>query len=363
MTTGFEALIFLVSVGAITGERKMDRPVTIKDLAKDLNVSVTTISKALNNHPDISSKRKREIVDYAAKVNYTPNMAARNFRKQSSVLVGVIIDDNANYYNARVIKGIEICLFRGGYHPIIINHGGDAEKELTMVKELHRLNVAGVLICPAPGSERSRDYLKEAGIPYVLINRYIDRDEDSQVVVDHENAAYTGVNYLATYGLKKIFFLNYIPEISTSKDKLSGYKKALNENNIEFDPEYVIENCLTHIDGYETMNRILCGHAPPFSIFCENDYLALGALCLLQERGYLSPDTVPVLGMGDFDILSFVKPRLSTIGVPKYRLGYKASEILIELINRKLNSEATDDEPPEDIRVVMNAEMIIRETC
>jgi len=341
----------------------MDRPVTLKDLAKELNVSITTVSKAINNHPDISEKRKREILSYAQEANYVPNAIAKNLRKQSSALVGIVLNDNANPNNARVIKGIELCLSENGYHAIIMNNGESVEKEMVLVKELLSLNVAGVLLCPASGNSKSSEFLKKAGIPCVLINRYISRDNDSYVIIDDESAAYSAVRYLTTYGNKKIFFLNYLSMVSTSKGRLEGYKKALADNNIKFNTEYVIDNCLNQAHGYETMNRILGKHSPPFSVFCYSDYIAIGALCALQERGFQSPGDTPVMGMDDLDILSFVKPRLSTIAIPKLRLGYRAAELLIELMNWKLDGNVLSDVFLENKRIVMDTEMIIRETC
>lgn len=339
----------------------MKNEITLKDIAEAIGVSVTTVSKALNNHPDISKKRKAEIKEYAKKHNYIPNEMAKYFRKKKSKLIGIVLPDNANPYNARIIKGIESGLYEAGYHCIIMNNNENIEKEMEIVRMLRSLNVAGVLIAPAKGNKEGCNYLKDAGIPYVLINRYLGRDQDAYVVIDDEYATYNATEYLATYQ-NKIFFLNYLPEISSSKNKLKGYKRALKDNNMTFSNEYVFESCLGQADGYSTTAQILQHYSPPFSILCHSDYVAIGVLCALQERGYQTPADVAVMGNGDIDILSFVKPRLSTVAVPKYRLGYKGAEILLNLIKQKSSKQYLDTKFLKTQQIVMNTEIIIRET-
>lgn len=340
----------------------MSQGITLKDIARDLHVSVTTVSKAMNNHPDISAKRKQEILDYAKKMNYIPNEMAKSFRKRKSNLIGLVLPDNANLYNARIIKGIEAGLSAADYYCIVVNNGENPDKELEMVKELCSLNVAGVLIAPAQGNSRSCEYLKNANIPYVLVNRYLKKDEDAYVVVDDDYAAYNATDYLATYQ-NPIFFLNYLPEVSSSIERLNGYKRALAANNIAFDSGLVIHSCIDQTDGYEKTARILQQYTPPFSVLCYSDYIAIGVLCALQERGFHSPADVPVMGNDDNDLLSFVKPRLSTVAVPKYRLGLKAAEMILELIERKNKKMPFDKAFLATKQIIKRTEIIIRETA
>jgi DNA-binding LacI/PurR family transcriptional regulator len=340
----------------------MEQRITLKDIAKDLNVSITTVSKALNNHPDISKKRKKEILDYARQNHYIPNEIARSFRRRKSTLIGIILTDNTNPYNARIIKGIEAGLSDFGYHGIIMNNGEDVEKEMELVKELRSMNVAGILLAPARCNKKSCEYLASYGIPYVLVNRYLDKGQDAYVIIDDEYAAYSATSYLATYQHEKIFFLNYLPEVSSSADRLNGYKRAIEANDLSFCPDYVIDSCVDPTDGYEATIRILAKHAPPFSVLCYNDYIATGVLCAIQERGFQSPSDVVIMGNDDIDILSFVKPRLSTVAVPKYRLGFKCAEIIEDLITRKQDGLPFDAAYMETKRVIKKTEIIIRET-
>ena len=326
--------------------------VRLKDIADALNVSITTVSKALNGHPDISEARRKEILEYAERFNYVPNQVARSFRQQRTRIVGIILSDNSNPYNARIIRGIEETLSSKGYYTIIMNNQEDPEKEMKLVSELLGLNVAGVLLTPAAGNRKSCELLRKFNIPYVLVNRYINEKEDTYVVVDDRKAAYLGTKHLSSFCYDKVFFLNFLSSVSSSKNRLKGYKDALKEANIEMDESWVIPECKNQLDGYKAMLKIL-ENKPPFSVLCYSDYIAIGAICALQERLIRIPEDVAVMGTDDIDILSFVKPRLTTVGVPKLRLGIKCAELLIDLIKKKECKER---------RIVMKPELIIRET-
>ncbi len=331
----------------------MNKPVRLKDIAEGLNVSIMTVSKAINGHPDISEKRRTEILEYVKSVNYVPNQVAKNFRQQKTKTVAIILSNNSNPYNARIIRGIEETLSSKGYYTVIMNSQEDAKKELKLVKELRGLNVAGVLLTPAAGNKKSCEFLRQFNIPYVLVNRYIQENEDTYVVIDDKKAAFLATRHLCSFNYDKVFFLNYLSSVSSTQNRLLGYQEALAKCDVEADESWVISDCVNQLDGYEAMKKILEKNKPPFSVLCYSDYIAIGAICALQEREIRIPDDVAVMGNDDIEILSFVKPRLSTIGVPKLRLGSRCAELLIDLIEKK---------DIEEKRILMKPELIIRET-
>lgn len=340
----------------------------LKDLAKELGVSITTVSKALNNHPDISAKRKKEILDYAKKVNYHPNQVAKNFRQQKTTLIGIVVSNSANPYYARVIRGIEEVFTKAGYYTIIMNTHEDAKHEQFLINQLIGLNVAGVLLTPASGNTESRALLKKCGIPYVLVDRYLEEENDMYVVLDDFKAAYIATKYLCGYQNEKIFLLNYLPEVSSAKNRLAGYKKALKEEEVYFDESCIINGCTDQEEGYEAMKTILDTEKVPFSVLCYSDYVAIGAMCAIQERGYRTPYDVALIGTDDIESISFMKPRLTTVAVPKLRLGKRSAELLIEMLkdkNHKCNSNNDSCENPKEKEehIVMKPELIIRETA
>ena len=337
----------------------MANEIRLKDLAAAMGVSITTVSKALNGHPDISEKMRNQIVAYAREVNYVPNQVAKSFRQQRTNIIGVILNDNANPYNARMMRGIEMQLTAHGYSPIFMDNHDDGNTELELVRSLKALNAAGVLLTPAARDEQSLALLREFHIPYVLTRQYLSAEQDPYVVVDDELAGYTATRYLLTYCNPKIFFLNATETISSAQNRLNGFRRALAERGMEPEADWIIPDCRNPQDGYNAMRKILEVHRPPFSVLCFSDYIATGTICALQERRIRIPYEVAVMGTDNIDILSFVKPRLSTLDLPKKRLGMKAAEILIDIIEHNHDGETTE----ANRQYVFKPELIVRETC
>ena len=333
----------------------MKKAVTLKDLATILNTSVTTISKALSNHPDISEKRRLEIVSLAEELNYIPNAMAKSLRNQRTKFIGLIVGDNSNPYFARVVKGVEERLTTEGYHTLIFNSNEKPETEMELVKELRSLNVAGVILTPAAGNGESSKLLQEYGIPYVLANRYIDKHTDNYVVVNDEKASYLATDYLSKYNHEKIFFLNFIDKVSTAVDRCCGYEKALIKKGYTPHPDWIISGCINQDDGYRVMKSLIKKNKLPFSVLCYSDYIALGAISALNEQGIKIPEEVAIMGIDDIDILSYMHPGLTTVHIPKCELGRKSADLLIKIIRGK--------EEAYERQIILQPNLIIRETA
>ena len=337
----------------------MQEKVRLKDLAEKLNISITTVSKALNGHPDISEKRRKEIIEYAASVNYVPNQVAKNFRQQRTNTVGIILSDNAYPYNSRMLHGMEETLAASGYYPIFVDSHQDARRELELIRSLHALNVGGVLLTPSHNGRESCDLLTNFQIPYVLARGYIDPDQDAYVVVDDRMVSYMSVKYLSSYDGNKIFFINSMERLPSAQNRLLGYRQALADYGIKEEDDWVIQNCIGQQGGYEVMKQLLRRHKPPFSVICYSDYVATGMICALQERKIQIPSEVAIMGADNIAILSYVKPRLTTIDLPKKRLGQRAAEVLVEMIEHPSNDAPIDF---SKMRCVFQPRLIIRET-
>ncbi len=333
----------------------MKRAVTLKDLAERLNTSVTTISKALNDHSDISENRKREIKRLAEEMNYIPNAMAKNLRSQKTNFVGLIIGDNSNPYFSRIVKGVEERLTTEGYHTLVFNSSENPAKEIEFINELRSLNVAGVIITPAAGNQESSKLLQKFGIPYVLVNRYINKNTDNYVIVDDEKAAYLASKHLTKYKHEKIFYLNFIDKVSTARERLRGYKKALKASGISPKQDWVINGCVNQTDGYKIMKNLLDKYELPFSVLCYSDYIALGTIRAINERDIKMPDEVAIMGIDDIDIASFIRPKLSTVHIPIGELGRKSADILMDIISEKDN--------PIMRQVILQPSIVIRDTA
>lgn len=340
----------------------MANEIRLKDLALALGVSITTVSKALNGHPDISEKTRNQIVAYANEVNYIPNQVAKNFRQQRTNIIGVILNDNSNPYNARMMHGIENYLNARGYLPVFMDNHDDGKKEQELIRALKSLNAAGILLTPASKDSQGVKLLRDFGIPYVLTRQYLSEDEDAYVVVDDERAGYIATKYLLSYRNPKVFFLNASETISSAQNRRRGYLRALEDDGMQPDSSWIISDCRNQLDGYNAMRKILETEKPPFSVVCFSDYIAAGAICALQERRIQIPHEVAVMGADNIEILSFVKPRLSTLDLPKKRLGMKAAEILIDIIEQNhAGAEETADAQASH-RYVFKPELLARES-
>lgn len=329
--------------------------IRLKDIADELNVSITTISKALNNHHDISEGRRKQIMQLVEKRNYVPNYMAKSLRSSVTKFISIIVSDNSNPYYARVIKGVESVLSTQGYQTIIFNNNENPEKELAFIRELVSINVAGVLITPALGNSKSVNLLKKNHIPHVLVHRYLNKDSDSYVIADDVMAAYIATKYLMEHSHKKVVFLNANLNISAANDRLKGYQKALEEAGVAYDDSLIFSNIIHQEDGYKIMDEVLARVEGKFSLLCFSDYIATGAMFRIQERGLIIKEDVSIMGIDGIEMFSYFYPSLSTVHLPKYELGVISAKLLIEMIKNP-NKEKNQ-------RIICKPTLLIRGTA
>lgn len=333
----------------------MNRPATLKDIAEKLHLSITTISKALNGHPDIPEARRNEILDLVEKMNYVPNTMAKSLRNKKTKFIGLVVSDNSNPYYARVIKGVEEFLFGQGYQTLIFNNNEDVKKELFFIKELRSINVAGVILTPALGNQDSVEILKKFKIPYVLANRYLDRNRDNYVIVNDFQAGYIGTKHLLGKRFKKVLFINGNEHISAARERFEGYLSAMNEAGVTVGSDWVYNNGITQENGYKIAKTILKKHSRPFSLMCFSDYVAIGAMKAIFETGTKIPQEVAVMGIDDIDLFSFIHPGLTTVYVPKKELGLRSAELLIGLIK--------EPEKVKGRKIILEPKLVIRDSA
>lgn len=330
------------------------RAVTIKDIARKLGVSVTTVSKALNGHPDISQKRRDEIMRTVEAMNYVPNAIASNLRQSKSRFIGLIISDNSNPYYSQLIKGAETEISSHNFQTIIFNNNEDIERELQLIRNLKMVNVAGVVITPARSNAASIELLKKFEIPFVLANRFVKRGSDNYVVADDIEAARMATSYLLQKREWDIAFINGDEKISAAEDRRKGFVQAHSEYRRTVNNKCIITGALNQVDGYESARKLLSQHRPPLSILCFSDYVATGVLGYLKDAGINVPGEVAVMGFDNIDLFSFWSPRLTTVDIPEYEIGKRSVEMLFDVISGEAKS-------PQ--RIVLPPALVIRETA
>lgn len=333
----------------------MRKQVTLKDIAIRSNTSANTVSKALRNHPQVSSEKREEIIALAKQMGYVPNLAAQNLRQRRSNFIGLIVCDNTNPYFARSIRIFQSLLKEQGYYTLIFNNNEDVQDELAIITELCSLNVAGVLLTPALSNNQSVHLLAKYNIPYVLIHRFVYPDKDNYVVVDDEKAGYIATRHLLSRKPHPAVYLNYLEAVETSKARLAGYTRAMNEFGFKVKPEWVRSNCMDNMQAYDIMVRWIDTLYPPFSVLCYSDYIAQGVMSALNQRLIRIPEQVGVIGIDNTDVLSVGAYGLSTVNIPIQKIAEESVNLLMSLIKR-------GDFSGEQTRIMVEPGLVVRNT-
>ena len=316
---------------------------TLKEIATQLGISITTVSKALKNYSDVSEKTKKAVINLATELNYTPNSFAVNLRTKESKTIGLIIPTVVHHFFSNVIEGILEEAEKRNYMVIILQSNENYELEKKQVALLLNKRVDGILISLSNGTGEF-DHLKTIlanKTPLVLFDKIAKIVNCSKVTINDRKAAYDAVTYLIKKGYKKIahFRGSYLPQ--NAIDRFLGYKKALEDNNIVYDSSlvYLCENNLDFEDGYENAKKIIAEHPDIDAIFAVTDLVAIGIIKYFNEIGIPIPKQIAVFGFSNWFMSSIISPKLTTIDQPGFEIGKKSATILFDEIHSKKNNE------------------------
>ncbi len=309
---------------------------TITEIARELNVSPSTVSRALNNHPAISAKTRDAVIELARKLNYQPNLLALNLLRKRTNTIGVIVPEITSYFFSSIINGIQDLLNPLGVNMIIGQSNESYEEEKSIVRTFASIRVDGFLISP---SSETKDFdhlraLTESNIPLVIFDRDCEEIDVDKVFVDEYNGAYQAVEYLIKTGCRRIAHIAGPTTLSTTRHRLEAYKDALKENNIPVRDEYIVESAgFAPEHGIEPTKKLLALPEPPDAVFTINDGVAIGAMWVIKEAGIIIPDGISVIGFDDDPHSGYFRPSLSTVWQPTYELGMLSARILMKRIN------------------------------
>jgi len=308
---------------------------TIKDIARYLNVSTTTVSRALNDKDDISSSMRQKVLEVAKMMDYKPNTIAISLRKKStSKLLGVIIPQVDHYFFSTVLRGLTTTGYRDDYMILIgeSNHSVSREKEIINSFQDHY--AAGVVFIPSrdSGSQQNVDLLIKRATPFILIDRTFKGYNGSFIQHDDFEGAYLATQYLIDKGRKKIGMLRGDSSCSISQVRFEGYLAALKASNIEYDSSLII-SCTqaSKIEGFNSLKMFRETEKEIDALFCITDQLAVGAMECAAELGISIPDQLSVIGYSNSDISQNVSPKLTTVAQDGFQMGKLAKEFLIEI--------------------------------
>ncbi len=335
--------------------------VTIKDIARELGISPSTVSRALKDHPDISSKTKLAVNALAEKLNYQPNIVALNLRQKKTFTIGVVIPELVHFFFSTVISGIEDVAYQAGYSVILSQSNESYEREKTDIKALFNSRVDGMLISVSRETKNFEhiESVIAKGIPVVFYDRTYNAPMASNVIVDDYIGAKEAVNHLIDQGYRKIAFLEGSPGLIISADRKRGYVDALKEHGLESRDAFTQE-CVTGSmeEGKRATKKLLSMPEPPDAIFAASDPLATGAMQSIKEKGLRIPQDVGVVGFSNWSYGSLIEPSLTTVDQPGFEMGQEAARLLIRQI--ELSDKDQGDPVPET--KILKTRLIVRDS-
>ncbi len=312
----------------------MKRTITIKDVAKELSCSISTVSRAFNDKYDINPETRRKILERAREMGYTPNPLARRLPQHQTFLIGVVVPEFINAFFPRVIAGIQEIMLKAGYQVLIMSSNEDERNELEIVKKLEAYQVDGLIIS---FTYRSRDMsyfqsLIDRNFPIVQFNRVSSKLNTPKVIFDDYQWAACAVEHLIEQGNSRIYHFAGPGNMWVTQNRKRGFVDAMHKHGLPCGPETIFEAGIFSEDGAETARRLIQTGNIPQAIFCFNDPLAIGAMQEFKEHGYEIPRDVAFVGFTESSIARYVTPGLTSVEQPTQELGEKVARLLLELI-------------------------------
>ena len=325
--------------------RKVSILATLKDVAAMAGVHPSTVSRVLRGKENIPiTETTRQRIKKAAKdLKYLPDERARALRLGKSHTIGLVVPDISNVFFAEIAKSIEIESYEAGYTLVVCDTNEEQEKEVHFVNSLISRGVDGLIIAPVQDSADHIFELKEKNYPFVLIDRCFEEMETNAVISDNEDAAFKAVAHLAGLGHKRVGFLSGRQNIYTIRKRLAGYKKAVEEYNLEKDEALICGNGFTFESGYEATFGILSLANPPTALLISGNIITLGAIKAILEKGLSIPDDISMIGFTDNIISPYLVCPLTSISHPLREMGKKAFDLLIKHVESKDHLPITEE--------------------
>ena len=338
---------------------KQNSPITMKDIARDLGVSVATVSRALKDSPRISEAKRREIQEYAREHNFLPNVIAETLRKsrvQPNKVIGVIVPQFIHYYFASILKGVEEKASRRGYRIMVAQSDDKYEREVEICKSFYANKCCGIIVSMAKNTTKYDHFQKliDMGIPLVFYDRICTGVNASRVVVDDYMGAYTAVTHLIDTGCRKIAYYGMVQSMEIDKNRFNGYEDALRKHGLKPNPDW-LRKCDNRDDAEVVTPDILAQPDHPDAFFAINDDTAIGILYSAKKMGFDVPDDISICGFTNGNRAKACNPMLTTVEQRGVMVGEEAANILIGQVEGSLPMDKVE-------KRVVRTRLIIRGT-
>jgi LacI family transcriptional regulator len=331
--------------------------VRLKDIARDLGVSVITVSKALHDHSDISDETKARVLKRSKELNYRPNLAARALVTGHTNLIGFVVPDILHSFFSEIVRAVSASLQGTGYTLVTASSEQDPKLEKQAIEQLIARGVDALLVASTEWTVEIFRRVEEAGIPYILIDRNFAGLPSHFIGVNDEEVGALATRHLAEIGCKRIAHIGGTG-LSPVVGRMEGYKGALRKLGLPPDPELIYNAALVEelgdATGYAATTNLLHLNPPPDGIFCYNDAIAYGAIAAVLDAGLCVPEDVAIMGCGNLLYNKFLKIPLSSVDQQTAAIGQKAGTLALQLI------EAGEPVPPQ--RILLEPKLVIRES-
>ncbi|HYC29786.1 MAG TPA: LacI family DNA-binding transcriptional regulator [Chitinophagaceae bacterium] len=331
------------------------KEVTIYDLARELNISIATVSRALKDDPVVSKKTKKKIFDLAHERGYRTNHFARSLRNQRTQTIGVIVPRLNSYFMSTVIAGMESVANRSGYNLIISQSSESVEKEKANAHTMFNNRVDGLLVSLAydTNSLEHFEMFFKKNVPLIFFDRVAEHKDCTSILIDNRRAAYEATSHLIEQGCRNIVHITATPKRNVYVDRLQGYKQALAEHNLPFKEDNIIIGNLSQEAGVEAAEAIRKMDPLPDGVFVSNDNCAVGCMLALKQGGISIPSDIAFVGFNNDPVSKVIEPNLTTINYPGYEMGEAAARHLINHLNGTSPLHATNT-------IVLRSELVVR---
>ncbi|NLS11300.1 HTH-type transcriptional repressor PurR [Vibrio sp. SM6] len=321
---------------------------TIKDVARLAGVSTTTVSHVINKTRFVAEATQEKVMQAVNELNYAPSAVARSLKCNTTRTIGMLVTQSTNQFFSEVIDGVESYCYRQGYTLILCNTGGIYEKQRDYIRMLAEKRVDGILVMCSDLTEELKEMLdRQVDIPKVVMDWGPESSKADKIIDNSEEGGYLATKFLIDNGHKDIACLSGQFEKAICQERISGFKRAMNEANLPINQEWLLEGNFECDTAVLTAEKITAMAKRPSAVFCFNDNMALGLMSRLQQNGIRIPDEISVIGYDNIELAEYFSPPLTTIHQPKRRVGKNAFEILLERIKDKEHEKRVFEMHPE----------------
>lgn len=333
----------------------MEKPATIKDIAKRLNISLSTVSRALRNASDVNPDTKKAVMALSEELNYQPNKLALSLRQKQTHTIGVIVP-NLDYVLSLMVRGIDEVALEAGFTVMVCQSNESFGREILNTRRLLESLVDGFIISVSSESKSFEHFKKiqERNLPVVVFDRVTPHLTAPSVRIDNEEGGFLATEHLIEQGYKRIAVLAGPENLGVSNSRMNGYLNALKKHKIKKDPELIVHCDFNQDYAYFATLELLAMKKRPDAIFTISDRMAIGAMLAIKKKGLRMPEDIGLVGFNNEPVTSLVTPSVSSVEMPSFELGKAAAKLFIETMHNKENMDLEEK--------VLKPKLIIRES-